>query len=587
MNSTVELLDRVIADLDTVLSDDALAGLSDADRITVLQGAGAAFRRVEAVIVETIATGDAADFPHAAGCRGLNELVQRMLRVDVRAASRVDRVVDLVRRPVSLAGEGMPARWAELRLALLDGVVGVAGFLAATGPIERVWDRLTIDQRLAADVALAGCARGHGLAADVGDADGLDADAPGPAPTVQDLKALAEDLASMFDPDGEEPKDEDARRRRGITIGRLKDGLHAIRGYLTPDAAAQLHLILDAILNPKGDGPPMPGVHFAPSDAADARRGGGEADAYCGGGEAGADMGWPRVDVDIDVESDGDIGSDADAGGSEAAADAGWQRADVDTDFYVDGDGDVGPDADDVDPFNSDPRCVLDDRTAAQKRHDALAMVFGIAARHKDMPTLGGSSPVLVVNVDAKDLAAHGAAFGGAFGGNGYGASGDLGNGGWATIPGSGAHLPVSVAAQVACSGLIQRVLMDEGRIIGITTTDRVFTVHQRRAIIARDKECLIPGCHVPASWCEIHHVTEHARGGPTHTDNGVPLCWWHHRSLGSSGWEIRMDDGVPQVRGPRWWDPDQRWRAPRLSIPKESGLFGTSRVPTNLARTG
>ncbi|MCS3441965.1 HNH endonuclease signature motif containing protein [Microbacterium phyllosphaerae] len=506
MNSTAELLDRVIADLDAVLSDDALAGLSDADRVTVLQGAGAAFRRVEAVIVETIATGDAVDFPHAAGCRGLNELLQRTVRVDVRGASRVDTVVDLVRRPVSLSGERMPARWSELRLALLDGVVGVAGFLGATGPIERVWDRLTVDQRLAADVALAGCARGHGVVVDDDDDDdeGLDADAPGPAPTVQDLKALAEDLASMFDPDGAEPKDEDSKRRRGVTIGRLKDGVHAIRGYLTPEVAAQLQLILDAILNPKRDGPPMPGVHFAPSDGADA---------------------------DSDVDVDGDADGDADRGGGDA------------------------------DPFNSDPRCVLDDRTAAQKRHDALAMIFQIAARHKKMPTLGGSSPVLVVNVDAKDLAAHG-------------------HGGWATIPGSGAHVPVSVAAQVACSGSIQRVLMDEGRIIGISTTDRVFTVYQRRAIVARDKECLIPGCHVPASWCEIHHVTEHARGGPTHTDNGVPLCWWHHRSLGASGWEIRMEDGLPQVRGPRWWDPDQRWRTPRFSAAR-------LKLPAQLARAG
>ncbi|MGJ0389273.1 HNH endonuclease signature motif containing protein [Microbacterium sp. CGR1] len=547
MNSTAELLDRVIADLDTVLSDDALAGLTDADRITVLQGAGAAFRRVEAVIVETVATGDAVDFPHSAGCRGLNELLQRTVRVDVRGASRVNTVVDLVRRPMSLAGERMPARWSELRLALLDGVVGVAGFLAATGPIERVWDRLTVDQRLAADVALAGCARGHGIVVDDDDADAedLEADASGPAPTVQDLKALAEDLASMFDPDGEEPKDEDSRRRRGITIGRLKDGVHAIRGYLTPDVAAQLQLILDAILNPKGDGPPMPGVHFTPSDG------------------------------------DGDSAGDAGAGSS---------SSDADTDI----DADAGADGEHADLFNSDPRCVLDDRTAAQKRHDALAMVFAIAARHKDMPALGGSSPVLVVNVDAKDLATlgHGVGAGAAFGSAVSGRSGDHGsaasgthgshgNGGWATIPGSGAHVPVSVAAHVGCTGTIQRVLFDEGRIIGITTTDRVFTVHQRRAIIARDKECLIPGCHVPASWCEIHHVTEHARGGPTHTDNGVPLCWWHHRSLGASGWEIRMDAGVPQVRGPRWWDPDQRWRTPRLSLPRMR--HGS---PT-LARTG
>ncbi|QDE36201.1 DUF222 domain-containing protein [Microbacterium foliorum] len=547
MNSTAELLDRVIADLDAVLSDDALAGLSDAERVAVLQGAGAAFRRAEAVIVETVATADMGDFPHAAGCRGLNELLQRTLLVDVRGAARVDRVVDLVRRPLSLAGERMPARWSEMRLALLDGVVGVAGFLAATGPIEKVWDRLTVEQRLAADVALAGCARGHGLDAgddedpDADEARDADEDAAGPSPTVQDLKGLAEDLASMFDPDGEEPKDEDARRRRGITIGRLTDGMHAIRGYLTPEAAAQLQLIMDAFLNPKGDGPPMPGVFFAPSDG------------------SGGDVDSPDTDFS---ESDSGSGSGAGAGAG-ACADA-----------------DVEADPEETDPFNSDPRCVLDDRTAAQKRHDALTAALGIAARHKDMPTLGGSSPVVVVTVDAKDLATHtahatgatgaaGAVFGAAaFGSAGGGASGANGNGGWATIPGSGAHVPVSLAAQIACSGAIQRVLMDEGRIIGITTTDRIFTVHQRRAIIARDKACLIPGCHVPASWCEIHHVTEHAKGGPTHTDNGVPLCWWHHRSLGTSGWEIRMNGGLPQVRGPAWWDPAQRWRTPRLILP-------------------
>ncbi|NKF33194.1 hypothetical protein HER21_42990, partial [Pseudomonas sp. BGM005] len=48
---TRTLVDQVVADLDRVLSDDALAGLSDAERVEVLQAAGAAFRRVEAVVV--------------------------------------------------------------------------------------------------------------------------------------------------------------------------------------------------------------------------------------------------------------------------------------------------------------------------------------------------------------------------------------------------------------------------------------------------------------------------------------------------------------------------------------------------------
>jgi hypothetical protein len=85
----------------------------------------------------------------------------------------------------------------------------------------------------------------------------------------------------------------------------------------------------------------------------------------------------------------------------------------------------------------------------------------------------------------------------------------------------------------------------------GVGSPNRTFSGHQRRAITARDGACIIPGCHVPASWCEIHHVQEHAKGGPTHTDNGVPLCWWHHRTIDFSGWEIRMVEGMPEVRAP------------------------------------
>ncbi|WZO46494.1 HNH endonuclease [Microbacterium sp. LWH13-1.2] len=498
------LVDQVVADLDRVLSDDAIAGLSDAERVEVLQAAGAAFRRVEAVMVETIASTDAVDFPHSTGCRTPNELLQRTLLTDVRGASRFEKVVALVRRNVNLvSGDRLPARWPALREAMLDGAIGVAGMLAATEPLEKVSHRIGVDDRLEADMCLARAARGLRPDPD----GGPDDDVQGPAPTLEELKLLAETLVALLDPDGDGPGDEPARRR-GITLGRVRDGLRSIKGYLTPEVAAQLELILDAQNNPKGDGPPMPGVVFTQCDGA-------------------ADEG----DAD---EGDADEG-DADQGDTD-------QR---DTD---EGDADEG-DADqrdsEEDPFNSDPRFVIDDRTAAQKRHDALAAALAIAARHRDMPTLGGAGPVLVVTVDAKDL--------------------ETGTG-RASVSGAWGQLPVSVAAHVGCSGTIQRVLMKEGRITGITTTDRVFTVHQRRAIVARDKECLIPGCHVPASWCEIHHVTEHARGGPTHTDNGVPLCWWHHRSLGTSGWEIRMDDGLPQVRGPRWWDPDQRWRTPRLS---------------------
>ncbi|WZO38777.1 HNH endonuclease [Microbacterium sp. LWO14-1.2] len=325
----------------------------------------------------------------------------------------------------------------------------------------------------------------------------------------EDLGRVAQQIALVLDPDGPDPDDQQALQRRGLTIGRLHQGLHRITGHLLPDAAAQLQAVLDAMLNPKVDGPPHPtGVRFAPSPGEDGNTSSG-------------------VGRDIAVDPAAVDPAAVDPAGVESARDepAGPDRVPVP-----------------VEGWNADPRAVIDPRTPTQKRHDAFAAAVGIAARHQDMPSLGGAAPTLVVTVDATDLAAHT---------------------GRARLPGSDATIPTTAAVHTACSGVIQRVLIDQGRIVGITVTDRVFTVHQRRAIIARDSECLIPGCHVPAAWCEIHHVTEHARGGPTSTDNGVPLCWWHHRSLATSGWEIRMNGGVPQVRGPAWWDPTHHWHTP------------------------
>jgi hypothetical protein len=189
----------------------------------------------------------------------------------------------------------------------------------------------------------------------------------------------------------------------------------------------------------------------------------------------------------------------------------------------------------------SDER-LADDRTHAQKRHDAFATAIFKVAGSGALPTLGGAAPTLVVSVRSADLES----------GRGF-----------AHIGGCDEPVSLAVARQIACCGSIQRVITDKrGRILRIETSDRIFNYHQRLAIALRDGECIIPGCHVPASWCEFHHVEEHSRGGPTHTDNGVPLCWHHHRTIDDSGWQIRMNNGVPEVRGPTWWDSPGRWRA-------------------------
>jgi hypothetical protein len=184
---------------------------------------------------------------------------------------------------------------------------------------------------------------------------------------------------------------------------------------------------------------------------------------------------------------------------------------------------------------------VHDERTGAQRRHDAFASLIDAAARCAEVPSIGGAAPTVLIRVDQDDLV------------NGRGA-------GW--IDGVDEPIPMAGIAQFVCAGGVQKVLFNtDGAVIGLGSPQRCFTPQQRRAIAARDGGCVIPGCHVPVGWCEIHHVQEYSKGGPTHTDNGVALCWFHHRSIDQGGWHVTMRHGVPHVRAPGWIDPTGAWR--------------------------
>src|ERR1019366_747928 len=94
-----------------------------------------------------------------------------------------------------------------------------------------------------------------------------------------------------------------------------------------------------------------------------------------------------------------------------------------------------------------------------------------------------------------------------------------------------------------------------------------------RRAVQVRDRGCVWPGCHRPASWGEVHHLRHWAQGGSTDLDNLVTICRAHHWKVHEGGWRlIRSDEGmvvlppVPLARGAR------RGWPPALPPPPESG---------------
>lgn len=208
-----------------------------------------------------------------------------------------------------------------------------------------------------------------------------------------------------------------------------------------------------------------------------------------------------------------------------------------------------------------------DERTHAQKRHDAFATIVNTAMKHADMPSYNGEALSLTIQVTEDDLT------------NPQGPA-------WVhDAHGTLTPLPTAAARHAGCTGGLLRVTQDgTEQIKQLETHDRVFNAHQRKAILLRDGGCIIPGCTQPAPWCEVHHVTKWSKGGKTHTGNGVALCWYHHRYIEQHEWDIRMVDGIPEVKAPPWLDPNQKWRE-ASSVHKQPQKPATWRAKTRVLK--
>jgi hypothetical protein len=77
-----------------------------------------------------------------------------------------------------------------------------------------------------------------------------------------------------------------------------------------------------------------------------------------------------------------------------------------------------------------------------------------------------------------------------------------------------------------------------------------------RNAVMLRDKHCQWAGrCDQPASACEVHHTKHKADGGPTSVKDCVLLCWFHHQVvIHRWGWTLVLNpDGTTTA-----WNKDK-----------------------------
>jgi hypothetical protein len=178
-----------------------------------------------------------------------------------------------------------------------------------------------------------------------------------------------------------------------------------------------------------------------------------------------------------------------------------------------------------------------DPRSRAKRQADALvAILTAAAASGTAAPGHGGIAPHLNLTMDFFDLQNAGAD-----------ATGDL----W-----FGDGLSAAAVRRLACeAGVIPVVLGGNSEPLDVGREERFVTRAIRRALIARDRGCVI--CGAPPDRCDVHHVVHWIDGGDTAIATLVLLCKPNHRDVHRGDWVIQIVDGTVQVTRPGWAEPD------------------------------
>jgi hypothetical protein len=151
---------------------------------------------------------------------------------------------------------------------------------------------------------------------------------------------------------------------------------------------------------------------------------------------------------------------------------------------------------------------TLDPRSATQRAYDAHLTVLNRGLSNPGAPpSTARASVMLTLRADPATGRPTGAAF-----------------------TATGQVLDTAQAGRFACLGDVTPVVLGEhGQPVDLGRTERLCDPGQFKALMVRDERCTYPGCSVPGTWCDAHHVLWWSRGGGTDLANLALLCPRHH----------------------------------------------------------
>jgi uncharacterized protein DUF222 len=115
-----------------------------------------------------------------------------------------------------------------------------------------------------------------------------------------------------------------------------------------------------------------------------------------------------------------------------------------------------------------------------------------------------------------------------------------------------GGTVPAETVQRYACDSALTRLTGRTELEHELNHATRTLPASTRRALEARDRHCVWPGCARPLNWCDGHHLVWWTRGGETALPNLALVCRPHHRMAHEGGWTLQRHRDAWQATPPR-----------------------------------